>query len=337
MQPVRVTAIIACVITLFAATGCPGVAPGTARDAAPPETEAATTADDWPRTFTDDLGAEVTPLAPARRVVSISPGLTEAIFAIGAEDRLVGRSDFCYYPPEALEIPSVGQLIDPSIERIVGLEPDLVLVIRGTPRETIDSLRSAGVPVIAHSLSSLEDVIETVRELGRYLGEEEAADAVAEGLTARMKAVEERTERVLAEAGAQRPSVLFTVQVDPVFVAGEGSFVDDMIEIAGGRNAVAEMGGGQLSPWPQISLEAVVEADPDIVAAAFEGHVDEGVDPLAVLRTRTGWQELTAVREGRVYALDPDLTTRAGPRLLDGLEAMAEITHSVVLEAAEDG
>ncbi|MEA3400356.1 MAG: helical backbone metal receptor [Armatimonadota bacterium] len=323
--------------TLLVCGGCRS-APGgrTEPTEAPPDTAAKTAqAGEWPRTFTDDLGAEVTLPAAPQRVVSLAPGFTEAIFAMGADDRLVGRSDFCYFPSQALELPSVGSLISPSIEKIVGLEPDLVLVIRGTPRDVVQSLRDAGVPVIARSLEDLDEVITSMRDLGRYLGIEDRADALAGKLQTRREAVAERSAEVFADA--RRPDVLFVVEVEPVFAAGPGCFVDDMIRIAGGMNAAAEAAGETGSPWPQLSLEAVVDADPDVIVASLEGHVDEPGGALATLRQRTGWRELTAVREGRVFEADPDLMVRAGPRLIDGLERLAEIIHGVALEGAENG
>ncbi|MGC9320168.1 MAG: ABC transporter substrate-binding protein [Armatimonadota bacterium] len=322
--------------TLVACAGCRSAPVGSARPVEPPQAASeALEADEWPRTFTDDLGADVTLPAPPRRVVSLAPGFTEAIFAMGAEDRLVGRSDFCYFPPQALELPSVGGTVSPSIERIVGLEPDLVLVIRGTPTDVVRSLRDAGVPVIARTLRDVDEVIAAIRDLGRYLGIEDRADAVADELEARRDAVAERSAEVVAEG--RRPRVLFVVEVEPVFAAGPGSFVDDMIRIAGGVNAAAEAVGESGSPWPQLSLEAVVNADPDAIVASLEGHVDEPGGALQMLRQRTGWRELAAVREGRVFDTDPDLMVRAGPRLIDGLERLARIIHGVALRGAEDG
>ncbi len=288
---------------------------------------------EWPRTFNDDLGGEVTLDGPAERVVSIAPGLTEAIFALDAEDRLVGRSDFCYYPPEALKVPSVGGTVNPSVEAVVGLEPDLVLVIRGTPTEVIESLRGAGLNVMAHGPSTLSEVIEDVRALGRYLGIESRADRLADELARRRDAVAGRGRAMLT--GGRRPTVLFVVEVEPVFAAGPGSFVHDMIELSGGANVVAGS-GGEVSPWPQLSLEAVVDLDPDIIVAALEGHTGEA-GALAMLRDRDGWRELTAVQKRRVFDVDPDLMVRSGPRLIDGLERMAEIVRQVAGGEPADG
>lgn len=299
-------------------------------DAAAPVVTPASPTEGWPRSFTDDLGQVVTLPAPPRRIVSIAPGFTETIFALGEGQRLVGRSDFCYYPPEALEVPSVGGMTTPSIEAIVGLAPDLVLAVRGVPPEVIESLRSAGVAVIALDPQTVDALIASVRTIGEILGAEERAEALATQMQARRDAVAARAKEVFADR--PRPSVLFLVELDPIFAAGPGSFVDDMIRVAGGRNAVAEAGGNP-SPWPQLGLEAILSADPDIIVGALEGHGEEQRDLLARLRARIGWRELSAVRAGRVYPVDPDLTVRTGPRVIEGLELLARIIQGPAAEA----
>lgn len=297
---------------------------------APPEVEPpGPAAAGWPRSFTDDLGQTVTLPAPPRRIVSIAPGFTETIFALGEGARLVGRCDFCYYPKEALDVPSVGGMTTPSIEAIVGLAPDLVLAVRGVPPEVTDSLRGAGLKLIALDPQTVDELIASVRTLGRILGAEDRAEALAEEMEARRDAVAARAEEVFGTR--PRPSVLFLVGLDPVFAAGPGSFVDDMIRIAGGVNAVAQADGAP-GPWPQLSLEAIVDLDPDIIVGALEGHGEAQEHLLQVLRERSGWRELSAVRQGRVYPVNPDLTVRTGPRIMDGLELLAEIIQGQVEE-----
>lgn len=322
---IRSTGVATLLVALAMLPGCPRApAPAPPPDLAPQEPSSAEVPSDWPRTFTDARGVEVTLDRPARRVVSISPGLTETVFALDAGDRLVGRSDFCYYPPEALDVSSVGGIVNPSIEAIVGLEPDLVLVVRGTPLEVIDSLRAAGLAVITHDPVTIEDVIGAVRDVGTYLGLGERADELAEELEQRIQAVKERALTLRDTA----PSILFIVGIDPVFAAGEGSMVDDLIETAGGVNAAAIAQNGRTGPWPELSLEAVVELDPDVILAALEGHTGE-TNALALLREMGGWRELSAVRGERVIDVDPDPMVRAGPRIIDGLEKMSEIIHEI--------
>jgi len=300
---------------------------------APVASPPATTPQGWPRSFIDDLGQTVTLPAPPQRIVSVAPGFTETIFALGEGARLVGRCDFCYYPPEAQEVRSVGGMTTPSIEAIVGLAPDLVLAVRGVPPDVTDSLRGAGLKLIALDPQTVDGLTASVRTIGAILGAEQRAEALAEEMQARRDAVSARAQEVFAMR--PRPSVLFLVGLDPVFAAGPASFVDDMIRVAGGTNVVAQAGGDP-GPWPQLSLEAIVDLDPDIIVAALEGHGEQQERLLPVLRERSGWRELTAVRDGRAYPVDPDLTVRTGPRIMDGVDILAAIIQQPTAEGEGD-
>ena len=309
---------IMCTIAPFALSGCPGT-PGAAPEI-PPADHAAPTAG-WPRTFTDDLGAEVTLHEPPTRVVSLAPGFTETLFAIGAGDRVVGRTDFCDEPPAAVDVESVGGLVTPSIEKIVSLEPDLVLVIRGTPADVIDALRRAGLPVIARDTDTLSEALAGIRDVGRYLGMESEADALADALEARRDAVAQRTEELFAARA--RPEVLVLVSIDPIFAAGDASLAGDIIAIAGGENAAGGPALADAGPWPQLGLEAIVDRDPDVIVLAWEHHQASEALSAEELAQTPGWRELSAVQRGEVSEIDPDLLSRSGPRLLDGLEQLA--------------
>ncbi len=316
MRPVSI--VIVCVIALFVLPGCPGNQGAASHQ---PPAGASAPAAGWPRAFTDDLGVEVTLSAPPQRIVSLAPGFTETLFAIGAGDRVVGRTDFCDEPAAALDVESVGGLVNPSIEKIVGLEPELVLVIRGTPADVIDSLRRTGLPVIARDTRTLADALSAIRDLGRYLGMEAEADALADRLQARREAVESEAREFFAARAP--PEALLVISIDPLFAAGECSLAGDMLAITGAENAA---GGPELAdagPWPQLSLEAIMDRDPDVIVLACDQHQAGDTPSADALARAPGWRDLSAVRRGQVYAIDPDLVSRSGPRLLDGLEQLA--------------
>lgn len=322
------------IVTILA--GCPPTTePPTAEppDTGPPAEQEAE--EDWPRTFIDALDEEVTVQRPPQRVVSLSTGISEAIFAMGAGDRLVGRTRFVDSPPEALDVPVVGGMIDASLEAIVAQEPDLVLTVRGTPRDVVTSIRRTGVPVIAHDPTTVAEVIAMIRDVGRYLGVEKQAEDLARRLSERVAAVVQRAKQRAQRQG--RPSLLFLIEPDPVFVAGEGHFVDDMIYLAGGVNAALLVEGVNGGQWPSLSLEAVVELDPDIIVTALENDDGQPIDGAEKLSKMAGWGELDAVRDGRVYTVDPDLAVRAGPRLIDALERMDEIVQDALNGGGGDG
>ena len=317
-------AILVAAMTLI--VGCRDTAP-------PPATSIVADSADvagWPRVFTDDLGVEVTLDGPPQRIVSISPGMTEIIFTLGEGDRLVGVTDLCDYPPEAADKERVGGMTNPSIEKIVGLDPDLALIARGAPIEVVNALREFGLPVIGKSAATLADVIDQVRDIGEYLGVEEQAARMADGLEQRRSAVSQQAAAAFPDGDG--PSVLMIIGLEPVFVAGPGSFVDDMISLCGGRNVVGGDGEEQVSAWPQYSLERIIEHDPDIILSALGGHEMREGGTLARLRGLAGWCDLTAVKRGRVYDIDGDTMLRTGPRLLDGLEETARLIQTAAGE-----
>lgn len=301
-----------------------------------PTPEHASAESDWPRTFTDALGNEVTLYHPPERIISLSTGITESIFAMGAGDRVVGRLHFSTHPPEVLDVPSVGGLVDPSLEVIVSQEPDLVLTERGTPRDIIDSIERLGIPVIAYDPVGIPEVLEMIREVGRCLGVDEEAHALVARLEERIEAL---SVQVFERARQGRPSVLFVVGLDPVFAAGGGHFVDDMITTAGGINAVTLLErNNNGEQWPSLSLEAVVSLDPDIIVIAMMLQEDlEATNVSEAIDSQPGWNRLSAVEGDRVYTLNPDLALRAGPRLFDALEEMNEIIEDALSGGVGDG
>ncbi len=293
----------------------------------------------WPRTFTDDLGNTVTLARPPQRVITLQPNLAEIIALVGAIDQLVGVTEFCNYPPEAAAKAKVGGIINPSLEKIVGLQPDLVLVSRGNDMAFIRRLAELDISVLGYDPQTLPDVIELVRRLGEVTGHQEQAEQAAQDLR-------ERYETVLRQASGRsgiRLRVLFVLSWEPLFVAGATSFVNDMITAAGGENAVRQITNvDQKKPWPQISREAVVAANAQaIISTAAHGKAQaaEAEQILHRLKTDPGWQQVTAVKQGQVYIIDDDLVTIPGPRLIDGLEtisvALARATQCY--EGQDDG
>lgn len=248
----------------------------------------------------DDAGRTVRLPRPAQRVVSLAPSHTEIVFALGAGDRLVGRTPACDFPAEAAKVPPVGNLFPPDYERIIGAAPDLVLMAGGQV-DVRRRLEGQGLVVAVIQPRTLPAVADAMRTVGRLIGADGEAAAA-------------RFEKALAAAsrapGADAPRVFFEVGADPLFGAGPKSFVSDLIARAGGRNAL----GGD-AEWPQLTTEQLIAAAPDVIVVGNPARRDAvRADPPA------GWQALPAVAAGRVIAVpDPDLVHRPGPRVLDGL------------------
>jgi len=260
--------------------------------------------------FKDDRGVAVRLAAPPRRVVSLAPSLTEIVFLLGRERSLSGVTRFCNVPPEASALPKVGGVSDPDVERIVALSPDLVLCTTdGNPREKVRVLEEMGIPCFAVAPQNLDAVFTTIERVGALLGAAERGRAEAEALRRRA-----RQARLAArgEEGAA-PGVLFVVSTVPVIAAGEGTFMDELVRLAGGRNVAARIAGR----YPRFSVEELVAARPDVIFVAGMAGVER------FPREVTRWQEVPAFRDGAVVTLDGDLVTRPGPRLVTALERIS--------------
>ena len=263
---------------------------------------------------TDGTGRDMTLPAPPRRIVSLVPGVTEMLFAIGAADRLVGRTDFCDYPPAARAKPSVGGMVAPSLELLVSLKPDLVIVTSsGNSDDTRMQLERLRLPVYLVDPHGLSDVFRTMERLGDLTARRARAGALVAGLEGRVRAVAARV------AARPRPRVLYVVWPEPLIVPGRGAAVTELIALAGGDSVTAEGPEG----YPRYSVEAAVAGAPDVIVLARHGA---GVAPYA----REKWERfagLPAIRAGRLHAVDGDLFHRFGPRVVDALEILARLLH----------
>jgi iron complex transport system substrate-binding protein len=252
--------------------------------------------------------------APARRVVSVSPSTTEALFAVGAGDRVVGRSRFCDWPPEATKLPTVGGVIDSDVEAILALEPDLVVGSPGPASARLgERLAKFGVATWFPEVDSLAEVDAMILGMGERTGHEAQAKDVAGAVDARAAGVEH------AIAGASMPRVLLVVDIGPVVATGPKDFLDELLRRAGGTNVLT-----QGPSWQTLDFEQIVGLDPDVVvdvSAANSGEV-------ARIRPETpGWKEVRAVREGHVKTLADARILRPGPRIAEGLAVLARALH----------
>lgn len=265
----------------------------------------------------DATAARTAPRGPARRIVSLTPNTTEALFAIGAGDRVVGVSRYCDWPREAASLPKVGGYVDPSLEAILALRPDLVVGARGpSNRGVVDRLRESDIATYFPLDRSLDDIYALLLGLGQRVGRSDAARTVV----ARLRRDRAAIDRALA--GRTRPSVLLVYGYRPIVVAGPGGFADELVRASGGRNVVREG-----TAYPTISLERVEALAPEvIVEARFSEHEDGASAP--------DWQRLPtipAVRDGRVIVLRDERLVRPGPRVVEGIRVLASRLHPEVV------
>lgn len=254
-----------------------------------------------------DAVIESRPLAESTRIVSAVPAMTELIVALGAADRLVARTA---YDTDArlAHLPSFGRTLAPGAEAVLAHRPDLVIVDAESP-----SLEAAGLRVYVADVQTIADVGSAVERLGHLLGVRERADSLRHALEAGLEAV--RT----AVAGRSPPRVLYLIWPDPPQSAGPGTFIDEVIAAAGGRNVLER----SRIRWPQVSLEEIIARDPEVLVLADGGNREQ----FRALHDAPGWRELSAIRDGRVIHVDPDLFHRPGPRVVEAVRALATALH----------
>jgi iron complex transport system substrate-binding protein len=253
---------------------------------------------------TDDAGSTVTLAAPATRIVSLAPHVTELLFAAGAGPRVVGVLDTSNWPEEAKAIPRVGDARSLDLERIVALKPDLVVTWPYTAPSQVDALRARGVPVFTTDPKTIEGIAVDLERLGELAGTATPAHMEAEAFRARLRALRER------RAGVRRVGVFYQIWNAPLYTIGGRHLITEAIGMCGGDNVFAAL----TLPAPAVSVEAVLAAKPDAIIAGATG----GVRP-AWLDEWRRWTELPAVAQGHLFAVDADLLHRAGPRFLDGV------------------
>ena len=276
-----------CTLTFALCTSCSEPSP----EPTPPAAVAAT----------DDLGRRVELAAPAERVVALLPAATDALFALGAGERVVGRTRYDEASHLA-HLPSVGGGLDPNLEALVALRPDLVVAWESpTGSKVRGQLESIGIPVFAAATRDTLAIFRMIDGLGRLVGMPQSADSLARSIRAQLDSV-----RAAVPPGP-RPSVLYVVGVDPVMVAGTANFIAELIEVAGGRPV--EISAERQGVSPQVSLEALVRLQPDVLILPVG---DDPANSLERLRSAPGWRELAAVREGRVAEI-PTRLVLPGP------------------------
>jgi iron complex transport system substrate-binding protein len=311
---VLLAALPGLVLALVAACGgAPAASPSATPAASPSATAAAA---DFPVTVRDFQDKATVIERRPERIVSIGPSNTEFLFALDAGPRVVGVDDFSNFPAEATTKEKVGG-VKVSVEKVVSLRPDLVVSVKISDG-SLERIAASGIAVIVIDPQRLADVARTAVVLGTAVGAD--GQALASDIEAKLEDLRSRTARIAA-----RPRVFHEVDAsDPAkpFTVGPGSFIDELITIAGGVNVAARTA----SAYPQLSIEEIVSADPEIIVL---GDADYGVTTEQV-RSRPGWGGLTAVKTGRIFPVSGDLVSRPGPRVVDAALAYAKILHPEV-------
>jgi iron complex transport system substrate-binding protein len=249
-----------------------------------------------------------------RRIVSLTPALTEILFAVGAGDRVVGVTQYCDFPPEAKTRTKIGGYVNPSVEAVLALKPDLVLVSPGPGnRDAAQAMRRAGLRLEIVPAETLEESLAAIESVARFAGTEALGRDLAARVRTRLDAVARRV------AGMPRVRTLFCIQTDPIIAAGRDTLPSQLLELAGGTNVV------EPARYPRLDVEAVAGAKPEVILQA-RMDLAQG-DPHAEDLFWKRWPSIPAVAHGRVVVLPDDLTLRPGPRVGEAAEELAAILH----------
>jgi len=275
-----------------------------------------------PGTYTDDMGRAVAIDQIPQRLVSFGPSITEILFALGLEEKVVGVSNYCDYPEAATLKPKVGDAFNPSLEKIVELEPDLVLTVK---QEQLNSeLDALGIKFMVLDPEDIDAIWGDIELVGEITGTEKRAEEL-------IKDMQDSISQVTAlMEDAPKVRVFFIVDATDLtlpWTAGAGSFIDALITMAGGENIAAKGQGA----WVQFSLEQIVSSDPEVIIIQT---MTGGIPTVSKeeLEAHPAWGEMTAVKQGNICFINGDLVSRPGPRIVQGLETMAKIIHPELFE-----
>ena len=267
---------------------------------------------------TDQLGRTVKLGKIPQRIISLAPGNTEILYALGLADKLIAVTNYCDYPPEAKEKPSIGGFSRPNLEEIVNHSPDLILATSIHEGEIIASLENRGMTVFALDAKTLDEVLAAITLVGKITAQEKETTQILTEMQTRIKAVTDKTEKLPQE---QRPRVFYAVWHDPLMTSGLETIHDELVRKAGGLNIASDISG-----YTAISLETVIEANPEIMIASVSHGSSEG-QTFQFLKNESRLRDTDARKNNRIYETDGNLVSRDGPRLVDGLELFAEIIH----------
>ena len=271
-----------------------------------------------PGNVVDDLGRTVNIGQIPQRIVSLAPSNTEILFALGLGDRVVGVTEYCNYPEEAKAKPKVGGFSTVDIERVVYLEPDLVLATRIHSKTAIPALEKLGLTVLALAPVSLDEVMSNINLVGKITGQDKLASQLVGDLRKRIEAVANKTQDLALN---QRPRVFYLSWHDPLWTRGKDTWADEIISKAGGQNIAYDISGDKT-----IDLETIIHRDPQVIIASVGMGSGEDL-PWQYVRTEPRLKTTEALLNNRVYKIDSDLTARPGPRIVEALEQIAQFIH----------
>ncbi len=267
-------------------------------------------------TVTDQLGRTVTINKIPQRIVSLAPNNTEILYALGLGDKVVAVTDYDNYPTDVANKPSIGGYSNPNIEKIVSLSPDIIIADSIQEAEYVPQLESKGLTVVGLDPKNVDGVLEAIILVGKVTGKQDAASNLLSGMQSEIDVIKNKTNDL---KGSEKPRVFYVVWHDPLMTAGKATLEDELITLSGGLNVA-----GDLESYPVFSLENVLTTDPEVIIVGSAMGTDA---PFQFIKTEPRLAETSARRNNRIYEVSTDLSGRAGPRIVLGLQQFAQLIH----------
>lgn len=267
-------------------------------------------AQSYPLAYTDSLDREILIEEKPKKIISLAPAVTEILYALGLENEIIGVSSACDYPQEALAKEKIGRIDEPNIEKIVALEPDLVIAESVTKIEKIKRLNQLGIKIIGFNPGSINDTIKMIADISYLTGTQKVGTAITTELAKDYQELQKLVSKKLKNN--DRPRVFYQIWAEPLYTAGEGTFIDSLIHEAGGYNIARETEGS----WPTYSAESLIAADPEVYISSK--HSTLGKSTKANLFGKEIFRNVSAFKNDRLYIVDQDLVNRPSPRIIEG-------------------
>jgi len=262
----------------------------------------------------DDMGRKITFDKSPTRIISLAPSVTEMLFAIGAGDHIVGVTNYCDYPQEVKFKTRIGGMTNPNYEKIIELNPDLIIMtVEGNTKEDFNKLEQLGMKIFVMNPRNFNGISSSILDIGKITGYERNA----EELVSQLRTREENVRRLVETLS--KPKVLVLISLNPIMTAGSNTFVNEMVETAGGIN----IAGTEPIPYPQFSREEILKRNPDVILAPS----DLMLSVEQIINAYPEWKMLRAVKDKRVFLIEANLMQRPGPRFIDGLEEITKAIH----------
>ena len=271
------------------------------------------------RLLTDETGKKIKVPSSPKRIISLAPSITEILFALGLVDEIAGVTDFCDHPEGTLKKPKIGGFVNPSMERIVSLRPDLIAWIRdGNRKENIQALKDLGLPVYLIDPKGFDGVMRSIEKIGQAVGRSEGSKKI-------VREMRTKTERIAGlTASLPRPTVFFQIGNAPMITVGKGTLADDLIRLAGGKSISED----ETVEYPAYGIETILKKAPEIIIIS---SMEAERNYPNLVKNWKNWKSVPAVARNAIHVIDSNLVDRPTPRIVEGLEALVRIIHPEVL------